>query len=129
SRSAPPRCAKSGKTFRCWSTIPAGFGYVRIVESITPDALDVLCRYHWPGNVRELRNVIEYALGKSKQGGLVRLETLPDSVQEGPPFLCLLSFYCSFTASRKILLWTQSPFIAAMREKAHKAFLNWRQVQ
>jgi two-component system, NtrC family, response regulator AtoC len=29
------------------------------VNSITPEALDLLRRYSWPGNVRELRNVIE----------------------------------------------------------------------
>jgi len=30
----------------------------RLIEGITPDAMDVLCRYSWPGNVRELENVI-----------------------------------------------------------------------
>ncbi len=34
-------------------------------KSLTPAALDELCRYDWPGNVRELQNVIErcFALG------------------------------------------------------------------
>lgn len=32
------------------------------VEGITPQALDLLCRYPWPGNVRELSNVVERAL-------------------------------------------------------------------
>ncbi len=31
----------------------------RTIESITPDALQVLNAYPWPGNVRELRNAIE----------------------------------------------------------------------
>jgi two-component system, NtrC family, response regulator AlgB len=32
------------------------------VESISPEALDVMRRYNWPGNIRELRNVIERAV-------------------------------------------------------------------
>jgi transcriptional regulator with PAS, ATPase and Fis domain len=32
------------------------------IASITPLALEALCRYDWPGNVRELRNVIERAI-------------------------------------------------------------------
>ena len=31
------------------------------VESITPQAMQVLLNYHWPGNVRELQNIIERA--------------------------------------------------------------------
>ncbi|HSL22664.1 MAG TPA: sigma-54 dependent transcriptional regulator [Vicinamibacterales bacterium] len=34
----------------------------RTPPSLTPDALDALCRHEWPGNVRELRNTIERAL-------------------------------------------------------------------
>jgi DNA-binding NtrC family response regulator len=34
----------------------------RPITSLTPLALEALCRYDWPGNVRELRNVIERAL-------------------------------------------------------------------
>jgi transcriptional regulator of aroF, aroG, tyrA and aromatic amino acid transport len=30
-------------------------------QTLTPEALDELCRHPWPGNVRELRNVIERA--------------------------------------------------------------------
>jgi DNA-binding NtrC family response regulator len=32
------------------------------IASITPLALEALCRHDWPGNVRELRNVIERAI-------------------------------------------------------------------
>jgi len=32
------------------------------VDKLSPEALNVLERYHWPGNVRELENVIERAI-------------------------------------------------------------------
>ncbi len=28
-------------------------------KTMTPEAIDVLCRYEWPGNVRELKNLVE----------------------------------------------------------------------
>ncbi|WP_020676350.1 sigma-54-dependent transcriptional regulator [Geopsychrobacter electrodiphilus] len=31
----------------------------KAIRSFSPDALDLMLRYHWPGNVRELRNVVE----------------------------------------------------------------------
>ncbi|MDA8139638.1 MAG: sigma-54 dependent transcriptional regulator [Desulfobacteraceae bacterium] len=34
----------------------------RRVISVSPDALDILMRYHWPGNLIQLENVIERAL-------------------------------------------------------------------
>ena len=39
------------------------------IDSISPDSIQQLERYHWPGNVRELRNVIERAviLARSSQ--------------------------------------------------------------
>ena len=33
--------------------------HARPLETITAEALDVLCGYDWPGNIRELENVIE----------------------------------------------------------------------
>ena len=32
------------------------------IDSISPEAMEVLDRYHWPGNVRELENAIERAM-------------------------------------------------------------------
>src|ERR1051325_8985653 len=32
------------------------------IDSISKEAIDVLCSYHWPGNVRELENFIERAV-------------------------------------------------------------------
>ncbi|MCI0514964.1 sigma-54 dependent transcriptional regulator [candidate division KSB1 bacterium] len=34
----------------------------KVLESIHPDALELLMAYHWPGNVRELENAIERAV-------------------------------------------------------------------
>jgi len=46
------------------------------VDSIHPQALEAMCKYHWPGNVRELENAIERAVvvGKNRQ---IRLQDLP----------------------------------------------------
>ena len=38
----------------------------KIIEGITPEAMQMLVSYHWPGNVRELQNVIERACALSK---------------------------------------------------------------
>lgn len=37
------------------------FRGIYMVNSISPEAIDLLCKYHWPGNIRELQNVIERA--------------------------------------------------------------------
>jgi two-component system nitrogen regulation response regulator GlnG len=34
----------------------------REVREITPEALELLCRYPWPGNIRELQGVLEQAI-------------------------------------------------------------------
>ncbi len=36
------------------------------VESIMPEAMQILVNYHWPGNVRELQNIIERACALAK---------------------------------------------------------------
>lgn len=36
--------------------------YGRNIESVTPQAIDILNRYDWPGNVRELENVLARAI-------------------------------------------------------------------
>jgi DNA-binding NtrC family response regulator len=36
------------------------------VESISPEAMQILVNYHWPGNVRELQNIIERACALAK---------------------------------------------------------------
>jgi two-component system nitrogen regulation response regulator GlnG len=50
------------------------------VHAISPDAMDVLLRYHWPGNVRELEAVVRQSLLQST-GPVVLQEFLPESIR------------------------------------------------
>ncbi len=59
----------------------------RTVESISPDAMRLLCAYEWPGNVRQLENVIEQisVLCSERE---IRVEDLPPQLRgpkEPPP--------------------------------------------
>jgi len=49
------------------------------ITEVTPEARQLLYRYHWPGNVRELRNCAESMVVMS-QGGALTAEDLPDYV-------------------------------------------------
>jgi DNA-binding NtrC family response regulator len=57
------------------------------VESITPEAMQILVNYHWPGNVRELQNVIERgcALAKGSVLGVpdIHLDVRPAKAANG----------------------------------------------
>jgi DNA-binding NtrC family response regulator len=57
-------------------------GYYTL-KSISPEALDAMCRYSWPGNVRELQNVIE-RLVVTCQREVALAEDLPPVVQAVP---------------------------------------------
>lgn len=46
------------------------------VQSISPEAMDVLAHYSWPGNVRELKSAFEYAFVTCMEGA-IRPEHLP----------------------------------------------------
>jgi DNA-binding NtrC family response regulator len=46
-------------------------------KAISPEAMQLLCRYPWPGNIRELQNVIERATILST-GDVIRPQDLPD---------------------------------------------------
>jgi DNA-binding NtrC family response regulator len=57
------------------------------VESITPEAMQILVNYHWPGNVRELQNIIERACALAKGVVLkvddIHLDVRPARVANG----------------------------------------------
>jgi DNA-binding NtrC family response regulator len=50
------------------------------IISISPEALDILMRYHWPGNLIQLQNVIERALALGVDE-LIGPEDLPAEIQ------------------------------------------------
>lgn len=51
----------------------------RYVESVTPEAMDVLCGHDFPGNVRELQHAIEHAYTRCR-GKQIRLDHFPVSL-------------------------------------------------
>jgi DNA-binding NtrC family response regulator len=57
------------------------------VESITPEAMQILVNYHWPGNVRELQNIIERACALAKgtvlKAGDIHLDLRPAKAANG----------------------------------------------
>jgi len=52
----------------------------KTIESITPDAMELLVSYDWPGNVRELENAIERAVVLAP-GGILEARQLPPSIR------------------------------------------------
>ncbi len=55
----------------------------KVVEGVTPEALQVLMDYDWPGNVRELENVIERGVVLST-GPTIGRELVPEQVRSNP---------------------------------------------
>jgi DNA-binding NtrC family response regulator len=53
------------------------------VDSISDEALALLCRHEWPGNVRELENLME-RLSVLRGEGEIRAEDLPASLRSRP---------------------------------------------
>jgi DNA-binding NtrC family response regulator len=58
------------------------------VESITPEAMQILVNYHWPGNVRELQNIVERACALAKGSVLdpsdIHLDVRPSKAANSP---------------------------------------------
>lgn len=48
-------------------------------KSVSPEAMDILCKHEWPGNVRELENTIHRA-GVVAGGAAVLVKDLPDEI-------------------------------------------------
>src|SRR5579871_4746708 len=63
----------------------------KVVEGITPQAMQILVNYHWPGNVRELQNIVERGCALAKGSVLrpddIHLDTRPAKVGNGGGFL------------------------------------------
>ena len=56
----------------------------RRIDSVEPDAMELLDAYAWPGNIRELRNVIERAVILAPASS-IRVTDLPPELQLGGP--------------------------------------------
>jgi len=56
-----------------------GIEYKDRLMGISPDALQVLQRYHWPGNIRELENLIQRAVIMCD--GTIQVKDLPDNLK------------------------------------------------
>ena len=61
----------------------------KLIEGITPQAIEVLVNYHWPGNVRELQNIVERACALSKGPQLevsdIHIDVRPSKSGNGAP--------------------------------------------
>ncbi len=51
------------------------------IQSIEPEAMNLLSQYGWPGNVRELENVIERAVA-FQNGERITVDNLPDDIRQ-----------------------------------------------
>ncbi|MCK6505913.1 sigma-54 dependent transcriptional regulator [Myxococcota bacterium] len=60
--------------------------YGKELTSVSPQAMDLLRRYHYPGNVRELQNLVERAVALAA-GPQLGVEDLPARLQGGSPTL------------------------------------------
>ena len=52
----------------------------RRIINVSPDALDILMRYHWPGNLIQLQNVIDRALALGVEDS-IQPHDLPAEIQ------------------------------------------------
>jgi len=61
----------------------------KVIEGITPQAMQTLVNYHWPGNVRELQNIVERACALSKGPQLepadIHIDVRPSKAGNGAP--------------------------------------------
>ncbi|MEK2645010.1 sigma-54-dependent transcriptional regulator [Bdellovibrio sp. BCCA] len=55
----------------------------RVINGVTPEALDLLKSYRWPGNIRELENVIERAFIVENTHSITA-DSLPESIKLAP---------------------------------------------
>src|SRR5262249_54939438 len=55
----------------------------RQIREITPEALELLCRYPWPGNIRELQGVLKQAILQAT-GTVLIPAFLPESLRSPP---------------------------------------------
>lgn len=52
----------------------------KVIDKISPEALQLLTKYEWPGNVRELKNIVERLVVLS-QSHMISAEHIPDDIK------------------------------------------------
>jgi DNA-binding NtrC family response regulator len=61
----------------------------KLIEGITPQAMQTLVNYYWPGNVRELQNIVERASALSKgpllEASDIHIDVRPSKSGNGAP--------------------------------------------
>lgn len=55
----------------------------RVINGLTPEALELLKNYRWPGNIRELENIVERAF-IVENSQLITEQSLPDAIMAQP---------------------------------------------
>ncbi len=58
-----------------------GRSFGKKVDSVSPQAMDILLRYNFPGNVRELENIIQRAVALA-EGDTIQAHDLPPDLQD-----------------------------------------------
>ncbi len=53
-------------------------------KQISPEAMEVLLKYHWPGNIRELENVVERACVTARDSTIMRGNLAPELLAAPP---------------------------------------------
>lgn len=55
----------------------------RVIQGVSPEALEMLKSYRWPGNIRELENVIERSF-IVENSHFISVDSLPESIKLAP---------------------------------------------
>jgi transcriptional regulator with PAS, ATPase and Fis domain len=92
----------------------------------TPEAMDILRRYHWPGNIRELRNTVEYCLNMNETSSIFPKD-LPDDILSSSSN-CTLTTHIQSTDSRRLICSPEPPtgitFAQYERERIYALMLK-----
>ncbi len=52
----------------------------KVIDKISPEALQILSKYEWPGNVRELKNIVERLVVLSRSN-VISVENIPEDIK------------------------------------------------
>ena len=90
----------------------------QLPKQISPDALQLLLKYHWAGNIRELENAIERASVTSSDG-VMQVENLPTELTYLPgPLVVGLPIDTNRTLS-EVLRQVEKQYLDDVMKKTH----------